>query len=57
MRGSQKKSKTGRRGTRERLEWRLTPNRLDNNPQMKVVGDFSISSLKQKTQPVVTPMK
>ncbi len=57
MRASEKESKTGRRGTRERPEWRLTSNRLDNNPQMDVVEDFSISLLKQKTQLVVTPMK
>lgn len=55
MSGNQ--SKTGRRGAREKLEWRLTSNRLDNNPQMDAVGDFSISALKQKTQLVVTPMK
>lgn len=52
-----KGSKIGWRGTRGKLEWRLTSNRLDNNPQMDVVEDFSISLLKQKTQLVVTPRK
>lgn len=53
----EKGSKIGWRGTRGKLEWRLTSNRLDNNPQMDVVEDFSISLLKQKTQLVVTPRK
>lgn len=52
-----KRARQERRGAREKLEWRLTSNRLDNNPQMDVVEDFSISLLKQKTQLVVTPMK
>lgn len=36
----EKGSKTGWRGTRGKLEWRLTSNRLDNNPQIDVVEDF-----------------
>lgn len=53
----EKGSKIGWRSTRGKLEWRVTSNRLDNNPQMDVVEDFSISLLKQKTQLVVTPRK
>lgn len=48
---------TGWRGTGGRLKWRPTSSRLDNNPQMDAVGDFSISVLGQKTRLVVTPMK